>query len=118
MRSRPLSGEYRTDKIQFTATKQDKAYMLIILILLSVSAGLGYLMRKLRPVARFSGAVRYTVFAMLFVFGIIVGSDSGLMSNLGEFSLQATIIALAGIVGSISATCLLNRISSGKEKKK
>lgn len=88
--------------------------MLIILILLSASAGLGYLLRNVRTVGKFSEAVQYTVFVMLFVFGVIVGSDGNLMSNLGKFSLQALLLAAAGTAGSVLAAYLLHRILSRK----
>lgn len=88
--------------------------MFTILFLLSASTGLGYLLRRVKPVAKFGEAVQYTVFAMLFVFGIIVGSDSGLMSRLGEFSLQAIVIAVAGTAGSMLAVYLLYRFLSRK----
>lgn len=88
--------------------------MLIILILLSASAGLGYLLRDLRFIGKFSESVQYTVFVMLFVFGVIVGSDGSLMSNLGKYSLQALLIAAAGTAGSVLAAYLLYRILSRK----
>ena len=88
--------------------------MLHILLLLCVSMGIGFLLRQVRFVSRFSEAVQYTVYTMLLVFGLTIGSNRQVMSRLGEYGLQATLIAVAGVAGSILAIYLYNRIYERK----
>lgn len=92
--------------------------MFKILILLAVSVALGYSLRKVKFVARFSDTVQYTVYVMLFVFGLTIGSNPHVMDNLGEFGLQAVILAASGIAGSIVFIYLFNRLTTKKGGKR
>lgn len=92
--------------------------MFKILLLLSASAGLGFVLRNVRMTAHLSETAQYTVYVMLLVFGLSIGSNPEVMSRLGEFGLQAVILAVAGIAGSISAARLLSRVTSKKTERK
>lgn len=89
--------------------------MFTILLILSASMGLGIIMRRMRIIKSFSEAAQYTVYAMLLVFGLSIGSNPDVMSRLGEFGLQATVLAFAGVAGSMLAAWLLYKFTSKKK---
>ena len=88
----------------------DTDNMFKILSVLAAGAVLGLLLRRISIVRRFGGALQYTVYAMLFVLGLSVGTNPGIMSRLGETGLQALLLASAGIAGSILAVLIAGRL--------
>lgn len=94
--------------------------MFNILILLAISAIVGYLLRnikQLRPVINKSTTI--TVLALLFVFGMNIGSNKDIISNLHHDGLKAAVIALFGVAGSVGAASLyssfLNKRKGGQK---
>ncbi|MBP8757896.1 MAG: LysO family transporter [Prevotella sp.] len=92
--------------------------MFRILFLLFLGIGIGYLMRNLRGVRHVEKTTRLTIFALLFVFGITIGSNHSLLNNIAYFGWQAVVIAVFGIVGSFGASYLFNRVLTKKGKQK
>lgn len=84
--------------------------MYIILLLLLLSIGAGHLLRKVRFVQKVEHGSRYTIFALLFVFGISIGSNKALLENIMQLGGRAVVIALLGVAGSLVAACLFQRI--------
>ena len=85
--------------------------MLRILILLIIGTGVGYL---LRGRCSFSGiskwGIQATVCALLFVFGVSIGSNRSLIDNFFTFGWQAAVIAVLGITGSVVAAIIAQRL--------
>ena len=88
----------------------DTDNMFKILSVLAAGAVLGLLLRRISIARRFGGALQYTVYAMLFVLGLSVGTNPGIMSRLGEIGLQALLLASAGIAGSILAVLIAGKL--------
>ncbi len=89
--------------------------MFKILILLLASAGAGYLLRRnsgLRNVLARSTSV--TIFILLFIFGLSIGSNESILSNIPKDGLKAGAIALLGVAGSIAATTVCVRLTRRK----
>lgn len=77
------------------------------LLIIFGSILLGYLLRK-KEIPNLPGwALSIIVWSLLFFFGIVLGTNKELVSNLDIYGLKALIIAIAGIAGSIAATLLL-----------
>ena len=74
---------------------------MIILLILAVSVVAGMLLRRIEWIGRFSDATGWTVFALLFVFGITIGMDSNLVSHFSELGVKAVLAAVAGVAGSV-----------------
>ena len=51
---------------------------------------------------------------MLFIFGITIGADKNIINNIGNFGLQAVLLAVCGVLGSLFASYLAYRILSKK----
>ena len=90
--------------------------MYIILSLLLLSIGVGHLLRKVRLAQKVEHGSRYTLFALLFVFGVSIGSDDSLLSNIAQLGWRAVVIALLGIAGSLVAARLFLHIWKNMEK--
>ena len=92
--------------------------MFNILILLTISAFAGYMLRgnhSLRSVLKHSTPA--TILLLLFIFGMSIGSNESILSNIHEDGLKAAVIAILGIAGSIAASsCFkyLNRKGGSK----
>ena len=65
--------------------------MFKIISIMFVGLGTGYLLRDLKLMRKTEKTIPLTVFAMLFILGMSVGSNSLIVSNLGRFSGQAAL---------------------------
>ena len=77
--------------------------MFRIVLLLFAGIGAGYLLRNWSFVARLERGVSLTVWALLFVFGVTIGSNRELIVNFGRFGWQAAVIACLGVAGKEGA---------------
>ncbi len=68
--------------------------MFRIVLLLFAGIGAGYLLRNWSFVARLERGVSLTVWALLFVFGVTIGSNRELIVNFGRFGWQGKIAGL------------------------
>ena len=48
-----------------------------------------------------------TIFLLLFILGVSIGSNSLIVNNLGKFGWQAIILAVSGVLGSLLAARLV-----------
>ena len=55
-------------------------------------------------------SISYTIFAMLFIFGITIGANQSLLNNIGEFGIQAAILAICGVLGSLVASFIAYKL--------
>ena len=79
--------------------------MFRIVLLLFAGIGAGYLLRNWSFVARLERGVSLTVWALLFVFGVTIGSNRELIVNFGRFGWQACL----GVAGSFAAVFVVRR---------
>ena len=88
--------------------------MLIILVLLFTGIAIGYLCRRITWLQHVEKTATATVYIMLFVFGLFIGTNDDIMSGFSHFGYQAVLIATATTLGSILITLLVIRIISRK----
>lgn len=81
----------------------------IILGVMFVGVGLGFLLRKLDWLKHTSKTISYTIYLLLFLLGISVGSNEKIVDNLASLGSQALILALAGALGSALAAWAIYR---------
>lgn len=89
--------------------------MFNVLILLVVSAIAGYALRnftRLRPIL--SKTTTLTVLVLLIVFGVNIGSNKEIISNLQYDGIKAVVIALFGVAGSVMVTSLYRFVQNRK----
>ncbi len=71
--------------------------------------GVGYIFRK-RNLSFISKVITVLIWILLFVLGLEVGSNPQIVSNLGKLGLDALIITLGAVAGSIILAALLWKI--------
>lgn len=64
---------------------------------------IGYLFRKVEILQKIGKPVSYTIFLLLFLLGISVGSNKDIVNNLSTLGWQAFLIAFASTLGSVLA---------------
>ncbi len=84
--------------------------MLLEIGLIVVGVPLGYAVHK-KPAAvgLTNHALSGIIYALLFLIGLNLGSDEGLLARMGELGLQGTIIGVLSALGSVFAVCFLFR---------
>lgn len=75
--------------------------MFTIISIMFVGIGIGYVLRNLQFLQKIEKSTSLTIFLLLFVLGISIGSNSLIINNLGRFGWQAAILATLSILGSI-----------------
>ena len=86
--------------------------MFIILGLLGLGISVGYLCRHVPAFKGLEHSISYTIFAMLFIFGITIGANQSLLNNIGEFGIQAAILAICGVLGSLVASFIAYKLGN------
>ena len=84
--------------------------MFKILFFLFVSIGFGYLFRKVSFFQGIEKSISYTIFVMLFVLGLFIGSNDTTMSHFEKYGYHAAILAFLGVLGSLLISYLAYRI--------
>ena len=59
--------------------------MFKILFLLLLGVGIGYLLRNIRGIQKVDHTAHYTIIILLFIFGVSIGANHDLISNIGYF---------------------------------
>lgn len=76
---------------------------MLVLLLLMVSVGAGVLLRNVKALRHVGRTATWTVWLLIFVFGISLGSNDAIVNELAAFGFKALIVALAGVSGSVLA---------------
>lgn len=92
--------------------------MFTIILLMAVGALTGHLLRHIRLLRQVEKSASLTVFALLFVLGLSIGSNQLIIENLDRFGWQAAVLATAGTAGSILAAALVVQLFFNKKKEK
>lgn len=77
--------------------------MFIVILIMFVGIGVGYLFRRVEILQKLSTPIFATICVLLFVLGLSVGSNEMVLKNLSTLGAQAFAIALAATSGSILA---------------
>lgn len=81
----------------------------IILGVMFVGVGLGFMLRRVDLLRHITKTISYTIYLLLFLLGISVGSNPKIVENLASLGSQALILALAGALGSALAAWAVYR---------
>lgn len=89
-------------------------------IVMTMLAGMliGHFLRNGKRVEKIEKSTSITIFVLLFVLGLSVGSNNVIIDNLGRFGWQAAVIAMLGMGGSIIAARIVFQLffKKGEEK--
>ena len=83
--------------------------MFKVLIITFSGIALGYLFRRLKALQYLQKSISWTIWLLLFFFGLQVGANELVVSNLDTLGLKALLIAVAGSFGSCVAAWALYR---------
>lgn len=75
--------------------------MLHIIGIMLFGVLVGYLFRNREFTQKTEKTISLTIFVMLFILGLSVGSNDGIVNNLYEYGSQAFVLAFFGLGGSI-----------------
>lgn len=81
-------------------------------VLLYLAAGVlaGYLLRFKKNVLAMAGtATTWSLYLLIFLLGISVGTNHAVVHALGRLGVQALILSVGGIGGSVLVGCLVSR---------
>lgn len=62
-----------------------------------IGIALGYALRRMPHIHKVETSAHYTICALLFVFGLGLGSNEALIHNIGFYGLEAVVVALLGM---------------------
>ena len=85
--------------------------MFTVLSITFSGIALGYLSRNAVWVRFLSKGITYTIWLLLFFFGVQVGGNELVVSNLDSLGLKAMLISIAGVLGSCIAAWILTRLN-------
>lgn len=88
--------------------------MFKVLALMILGIGVGYIFRK-RNLSFISKLITVLIWILLFVLGLEVGSNPQIVSNLGKLGLDALIITVGALLGSIILAALLWKFVNKKK---
>ena len=67
----------------------------------------GYVLRNWNILQKTEKTISLTIFLLLFILGVSIGSNSLIVNNLGKFGWQAIVLAVSGVLGSLIAARLV-----------
>lgn len=76
---------------------------MFILLLLLISIGVGLLLKRYRFPRHLERTTTWTVWLLIFFFGISLGSNEAIVADFARFGLTALVVAQAGVAGSVLA---------------
>lgn len=92
--------------------------MFKILGLMFLGIIIGYGLRRISLLRKVEVSISYTVFLLLFVLGVTIGSNKLIVDNLFSFGWQAVLLALSATVGSILASWIVLKLFSLLKRKR
>ena len=69
--------------------------------------GIGHALRNWSILQKTEKTISLTIFLLLFILGVSIGSNSLIVNNLGKFGWQAIILSTSGVLGSLIAARLV-----------
>lgn len=83
--------------------------MFIVIGIMFGGIAVGYLLRKVEILQKVGKPISLTIYLLLFLLGITVGSNPDIMNNLTTLGWQAFLLAFAGTLGSVVVAGLVYR---------
>lgn len=85
--------------------------MLAVLLIFTGGILLGYSIRKREKLIRINDYLtNFAIYLLLFILGIAVGSNEEILQNFDKIGLNAALISLFAVLGSISLAWMINKI--------
>lgn len=78
--------------------------MFVVISIMFGGIAVGYLSRRVELLQKIGKPISYTIFLLLFLLGITVGSNREIISNLSSLGGQALAISVSATLGSLIAS--------------
>lgn len=91
--------------------------MFSVLSIMFLGVCIGYGLRNWSILQKTDKTISITIFLLLFILGISIGSNSLIINNLGKFGWQAIILSVSGVLGSLIAARLVLKVFFKRESK-
>ncbi|MEE4177878.1 MAG: LysO family transporter [Bacteroides sp.] len=93
--------------------------MLEILLLMALGMLVGYSLRgKQKAISRIETAILWSIFLLLFFLGLSIGGNEVIVASLPKLGLNALIITLGGVAGSLLAAWVVWKLVFARERRK
>ncbi|MEG0517513.1 MAG: LysO family transporter [Bacteroidales bacterium] len=89
--------------------------MFVVIGIMFFGVALGFLLKKMEWLQKISKGISVTIFLLLFLLGLSVGSNKEIVDNLATLGGQAFILAIMGSLGSAIAAWGVYRIFFAKK---
>jgi uncharacterized membrane protein YbjE (DUF340 family) len=83
--------------------------MYIIIALMLGGIILGYFLRGIKHVRHVDRIISVLIFVLVFTLGVSIGTNKLLVNNIGFFSVQAAVIAVFSIAGSLLCSTIISK---------
>ena len=85
--------------------------MINVIALFTIGTFLGFLLRKQKCTIQFIDHItNWSVYILLFLLGLSIGINKPIIKNIGVIGIQAFILAVGAIAGSIILTFIAERL--------
>ena len=84
--------------------------MFIVISVILLGVIVGYIFRNISFFQKVEKSISWTIFLLLFVLGLSIGSNPLIVENLWSFGGQAIVFALLTITGSLLASLMVFRL--------
>lgn len=78
-----------------------------VILLMFCGIGIGYLFKKVAVLQKVNVSIAYTIYVLLFLLGVSVGSNKTILENLDTLGLEAVLIAVSTTMGSVVAAWIV-----------
>lgn len=92
--------------------------MFSILLFMLAGIALGYCFRHVVLFHKTEKTISITILCLLFFFGLSIGANRSLISNFSSFGLQALLLAVAGLFGSLIMSWITYRLFFRRKENK
>lgn len=92
--------------------------MFSILLFMLAGVVLGYLFRHVVLFHKTEKTISITILFLLFFFGLNIGANRSLIHNFSSFGLQALLLAIAGLCGSLIMSWITYRLFFKRKEEK
>lgn len=81
--------------------------MITVLILMTVGIIIGWFLHKKEKILKISSSLTtWAIYVLLFLLGLSVGSNDKILKNFDQIGLQAILITIFAVIGSILVSWL------------
>jgi uncharacterized membrane protein YbjE (DUF340 family) len=92
--------------------------MFTVIIILFLGIALGYVLRNKKKLLKAADkSLLWSIYLLLFLLGISVGSNQLIIQNFAEIGFKAIILSLAGVLASIFLSYFVYRFLWKKDEK-